>query len=75
MIKHFLTFEKNISELEGKIEELRHLSSNSDLNIADEIGKLQKRVSDELSSTYSSLDPWQKVQVHELIFILPVHQL
>ena len=63
MIKHFLTFEKNISELEGKIEELRHLSSNSDLNIADEIGKLQKRVSDELSSTYSSLDPWQKVQV------------
>ncbi len=63
MIKHFLTFEKNISELEGKIEELRHLSSNSDLNIADEIGKLQKRVSDELLSTYSSLDPWQKVQV------------
>jgi len=63
MIKHFLTFEKNIAELEGKIEELRHLSSNSDLNIADEIGKLQKRVSDELFSTYSSLDPWQKVQV------------
>ncbi len=63
MLKHFLTFEKNIAELEGKIEELRHLSSNSDLNIADEIGKLQKRVSDELSSTYSSLDPWQKVQV------------
>ena len=63
MLKHFLAFEKNIAELEGKIEELSHLSSNSDLNIADEIGKLQKRVSDELSSTYSSLDPWQKVQV------------
>ena len=63
MLKHFLTFEKNIAELEGKIEELRHLSSNSDLNIADEIGKLQKRVSDELFSTYSNLSPWQKVQV------------
>ena len=43
MLKHFLTFEKNIAELEGKIEELRHLSSNSDLNIASEIGKLQKK--------------------------------
>ena len=27
MIKHFLSFEKQISDLEGKIEELRHLSS------------------------------------------------
>ena len=63
MLKHFLTFEKNIAELEGKIEELRHLSSNSDLNIASEIGKLQKKVGDELTSTYSKLDPWQKVQV------------
>ncbi len=63
MLKHFLTFEKNIAELEGKIEELRHLSSNSDLNIASEIGKLQKKVGDELTTTYSKLDPWQKVQV------------
>ena len=63
MLKHFLTFEKNIADLEGKIEELRHLSSNSNLNIAEEIGKLQKRVVDELSTTYSNLDPWQKVQV------------
>ena len=63
MLKHFLTFEKNIAELEGKIEELRHLSSSTDLNIADEIGKLQKRVVDELSSTYSNLDAWEKVQV------------
>ena len=63
MLKHFLTFEKNIAELEGKIEELRHLSSSTDLNIADEIGKLQKRVVDELSSTYSNLNAWEKVQV------------
>ena len=56
MLKHFLTFEKNIADLECKIEELRHLSSNSNLNIAEEIGKLQKRVVDELSTTYSNLD-------------------
>ena len=63
MIKHFLTFEKNIADLEGKIEDLKHISSNSDLNIAEEIGKLQNKVSDELADTYSNLNPWQKVQV------------
>ena len=63
MIKHFLTFEKNIADLEGKIEDLKHISSNSDLNIAEEIGKLQNKVVDELTDTYSNLNPWQKVQV------------
>ena len=37
MIKHFLAFEKQIADLEGKIEELRHLSSSSDINIAEEM--------------------------------------
>jgi acetyl-CoA carboxylase carboxyl transferase subunit alpha len=63
MIKHFLTFEKNIADLEGKIEDLKHISSNSDLNIAEEIGKLQNKVANELADTYSNLNPWQKVQV------------
>ena len=63
MLKHFLTFEKNIADLEGKIEDLKHISSNSDLNIAEEIGKLQNKVVDELTNTYSNLNPWQKVQV------------
>ncbi len=63
MIKHFLTFEKQIADLEGKIEELRHLSSSSDINIAEEIGKLQVTVSEKLKSTYSQLNAWQKVLV------------
>ncbi len=63
MIKHFLAFEKQISELEGKIEELRHLSSSGDINIAQEIGKLQVTVSEKLQSTYSKLSAWQKVLV------------
>ena len=63
MLKHFLTFEKNIADLEGKIEDLKHISSNSDLNIAEEIGKLQNKVVNELSDTYSNLNHWQKVQV------------
>ena len=63
MIKHFLAFEKQIADLEGKIEELRHLSSSSDINIAEEIGKLQVTVSEKLKSTYSQLNAWQKVLV------------
>ena len=63
MLRHFLTFEKNIADLEGKIEDLKHISSNSDLNIAEEIGKLQNKVVNELTDTYSKLNPWQKVQV------------
>ena len=63
MIRHFLSFEKPISDLEGKIEELRHISSGSDINIAAEIGKLQSAVSEKLKITYSNLSAWQKVQV------------
>ena len=36
---NFLDFEKPIAELEGKIEELRHLSDDN-INIAEEVGKL-----------------------------------
>ena len=63
MIKHFLAFEKQIADLEGKIEELRHLSSGGEINIAEEIGKLQVTVSEKLKSTYSQLNAWQKVLV------------
>jgi len=35
-MRHFLNFERPIAELEGKIEELRHLSTESGLNIAEE---------------------------------------
>ncbi|MDF1792114.1 MAG: acetyl-CoA carboxylase carboxyltransferase subunit alpha [Thalassobaculaceae bacterium] len=59
----FLDFEKPIADLEGKIEELRHLSSDGDLNIADEVSKLETKVERQLRATYQKLTPWQKVQV------------
>ena len=60
---HILEFEKPIAELEGKIEELRHLSDSGDVNIADEVSKLQAKVDKLLRSTYAKLTPWQKTQV------------
>ena len=62
-MKTFLDFEKPIAELEGKIEELRHLSDVGDLNIADEVTKLTNKAQRMLRQTYEKLDPWQKVQV------------
>lgn len=58
-----LDFETSILELEGKIEELRHLRSSSGINIAEEIEKLQVRVDKQLKQTYTKLTPYQKVQV------------
>lgn len=62
MVK-FLDFEKPIADLEGKIEELRHLASSGDLNIADEVARLQSKADKLLRQTYASLTPWQKVQI------------
>ena len=59
----FLEFEKPIAELEGKIEELRHLDAGGDVSIADDIGKLEAKVGRLLKETYGKLTPWQKVQV------------
>jgi len=62
-MRQFLDFEKPIAELEGKIEELRHLSSGSDVNIADEVTRLEAKLDRLLRQTYQRLTAWQKVQV------------
>lgn len=60
---NYLDFEKPVAELEGKIEELRHLTGGGEVNIADEVAKLQAKVDRLLRQTYAKLAPWQKVQV------------
>jgi acetyl-CoA carboxylase carboxyl transferase subunit alpha len=62
-MRHFLDFERPIAELEGKIEELRHLSTENGLNIAEEVGRLGGQVERLLRQTYAKLTPWQKVMV------------
>src|SRR5215472_10258168 len=77
MMRHLLDFERPIGELEGKIEELRHLSTAGELNIAEEVGRLEASAARLLRQTYARLSPWQKVQVarhperpHALDYIL-----
>src|SRR5262245_60548314 len=62
-MRHFLDFERPIAELEGKIDELRHLSNDSGLNITEEVARLEAQVNRLLSQSYAKLTAWQKVQV------------
>lgn len=60
---NFLDFEQPIADLEAKIEELRHVSSNGDVNISDEITRLQRKSRKLTESIFSSLTPWQIAQL------------
>lgn len=59
----FLDFERPLAELEGKIKELRLLGDSGDLNLVDEIHRLQSKAERLLRQTYGKLTPWQKTQV------------
>ena len=62
-MKFFLDFESEIAELEGKINELRHVSNTKGSKILDEISNLEFKTKKLLKAKYSSLSPWQRVQV------------
>lgn len=62
-MRNYLDFEQPIADLEGKIEELRHLTDDGEVNIADEVARLQTKSDKLLRQTYQKLSPWQKVQV------------
>lgn len=58
-----LPFEKPILELNAKIEELRRFTSEKDIDLSDEIVKLEERAKTLAQDIYGSLTPWQRVQV------------
>ena len=59
----FLEFEEPIAELEQKIEQLRHVSSDSAVDISEEITRLQQKSESLTNSIYSKLTPWQTALV------------
>jgi acetyl-CoA carboxylase carboxyl transferase subunit alpha len=59
----YLDFEKPIADLEGKIAELRHLPNSGDVDIAEEVMRLQEKAHKQIRATYAKLSPWQRVQV------------
>src|SRR3984957_1250126 len=59
----FLDFEQPIAELEAKIEELRHVTSESEVNIKDEISRLQAKSRQLTRTIFANLTPWQITQL------------
>lgn len=60
---NFLDFEQPIADMEIKIEELRHITDDSDINITDEIKRLKESSKKLTEKIFSNLSPWQVSQV------------
>ncbi len=59
----YLEFEKPVAQLEARISELRTAADGDDVDISNELQRLEMKSADLLASTYASLTPWQKTQV------------
>jgi acetyl-CoA carboxylase carboxyl transferase subunit alpha len=59
----FLDFEQPISELEEKIEELRNVGFDHEINISEEITRLEEKSRKLTESIFSSLSAWQISQL------------
>ena len=63
MNSQYLDFEQPIAELQDKIEELRLVGNDNELNIQEEIQRLQGKSTALTESIFSELTPWQVTQV------------
>lgn len=60
---NFLDFERPIAELEAKIEELRHVGADSEINIYEEISRLEGKSKELTRAIFAQLTPAQIVQM------------
>jgi len=65
-LRTYLDFEKPVSEIENKIEELAALAEASGADAISqgvELSRLKTKAENQLAQIYAKLDPWQKTQV------------
>ncbi|MBA3660413.1 MAG: acetyl-CoA carboxylase carboxyltransferase subunit alpha [Gammaproteobacteria bacterium] len=60
---NFLDFEQPIAELEAKIQELRMVGTDADINLSEEIARLETKCKNLTRETFSKLTPWQILQL------------
>lgn len=59
----FLDFEQPIAELEAKIDELRYVGDDSEININEEVARLKEKSKSLTKSIFAKLSPWQVARV------------
>lgn len=59
----FLDFEQPIAELEAKVDELRYVGDDSEVNINDEVARLKGKSESLTTSIFAKLSPWQIARV------------
>jgi acetyl-CoA carboxylase carboxyl transferase subunit alpha len=59
----YLDFEKPIQDLESELIKLKEISSKSKVDLADKIEELENHLLEKTKEIYSSLTPWERVQV------------
>jgi acetyl-CoA carboxylase carboxyl transferase subunit alpha len=60
---HFLEFEQPIAELEAKIEELRFVGNDAEINISEEVSRLQSKSRELTATIFANLNAWQISQL------------
>jgi acetyl-CoA carboxylase carboxyl transferase subunit alpha len=60
---NYLDFEQPIADLEQKIEELRYATAGSEVNLTEEISRLEGKARDLTRQIFSNLNPWQVAQL------------
>lgn len=63
MNMNFLNFEQPIAELEAKIQELRMVGTDADINLSEEIARLEAKCNQLTKDIFKNLSPWQVTQV------------
>lgn len=59
----YLDFEEPLKELEDKILQTKEIGENTDVDMSDKISELEAKLADKTKETFSTLTPWQRVQL------------
>src|SRR5688500_14394064 len=60
---YVLEFEKPLRELVRQLDELRQRSIETNVDLANEIRSIERKIETTQTAIYSNLTPWQKVQI------------
>lgn len=58
-----LPFEKPLTELRAKIEELKRFTEEKGIDFSAEVAKLEEKAAELERSIYGELSPWQRIQI------------